>query len=174
MSKNSTVPAYLVLVAQLLEQCSDVGVEPIRAATPSTLPENKGYVFLRFGSDQAAALIIPKATAEVKLCDIHVDCSDLPGWVPLKKENGRVMGHIAPATADLKQIVERLIGASKRPVKRASAAASQATPDMDSFLATLATLGKPKAAQAPASQPVEEPATLADMPEDIADLVDSL
>ncbi len=151
MSNTTTVPAYLSLVAHILETCTELGTEPTRAATTSTLPENKGYVFVRFGEDAAAA-IIPKSTGAVKLIDSHVDLSDLPCWVPLTKPNGRVLGRIDAALADWTVILPRLMGASKRPVLRASGNASQAPADMSGFLAKLATLGKPKAA------PVSEPA----------------
>jgi len=162
MSKNTaTVPAYLQLVAQLLAACDEVGATPVRASQPSTLPENSGYCFLRFGDANSAALIIPKSAASVKLCDIHIDASEADGWVPLRKPNGRVMGHIdAASVTDWKQIIGLLVGASKRPTVRASKAASQATPvaDMDAFLAKLQQLGAPVRAEdmhgptAPASE----------------------
>jgi hypothetical protein len=149
MSNATTVPAYLNLVASILELCTELGVEPIRAATTSTLPENKGYVFVRFGSADAAAIIIPKSTGAVKLIDVHVDLSDMACWVPLAKPNGRVLGRIDAALATWADILPRLFGASKRPVQRASQAASSTTADMSAFLAKLQTMGKPKA------QPVE-------------------
>ena len=144
MSNKSTVPAYLALVASILEECTEIGAEPTRAGTSSTLPENKGYVFVRFGED-AAAVIVHKSTGAVKLIDSHVDLSDLPCWVPLTKPNGRVLGRIDAALADWSQILPRLVGASKRPVARASGSASSQPADMTAFLAKLATLGKPKA-----------------------------
>jgi hypothetical protein len=160
MSKNTNVPAYLSLVAQLLATCDEIGAAPLRAGTTSTLPENSGYCFLRFGDANSAALIIPKSTASVKLCDIHIDASDTDGWVDLRKANGRVMGHIDPASvSDWSDLITRLVGASKRPTVRASkgasAPASQA--DMSAFLATLQGLGsgaKPVASPAPVQAPV--------------------
>lgn len=148
----ATIPAYLTLVARILELCEEMGQEPVRAGTASTLPENKNYVFVRFGSDDAAALIVPKAAGAVKLCDIHVDLSTEPGWVPLTKPNGRVLGRVDLSVADLSSVLIALVGASKRPVKRggkaSQAPASQA--DMDAFLAKLQQMGK---AKAPASEP---------------------
>lgn len=161
MSKNTTIPAYLVLVSQLLETCEEMGVEPIRSSHPSTLPENTGYCFLRFGDANAAALIIPKSNTAVKLCDIHIELVEVDGWVDLRKANGRVMGHIDPAAVtDWKEIITGLFGASKRPTVRASKAASQATPaqDMTAFLAKLQTLGTPKVAAPPVIEVVEAPA----------------
>lgn len=158
-NKNTAVPAYLTLVASILAQCEELGAEPIRASTPSSLPENKGYVFVRFGSEDAAAVIIPKSTGTVKLCDSHVDMSDLACWVPLTKENGRVLGRIDAATADWSAVITRLFGASKRPVKRASAQTPGEPQDMQAFLAKLQTMGKPKGASpAPVVQPTEETA----------------
>jgi len=159
MSNTTTVPAYLNLVAHILETCTELGTEPTRAATTSTLPENKGYVFVRFGEDAAAA-IIPKSTGAVKLIDVHVDLSDLSCWVPLTKPNGRVLGRIDAALADWTVILPRLMGASKRAVLRASGQAS-APADMSGFLAKLATLGKPKAAPV-----VQEPVLPTDDSED--------
>ena len=170
MSNNSTVPAYLNLVAHILATCEELGAEPTRAATPSTLPENKGYVFVRFG-EGAAAAIIPKSTGQVKLIDVHVDLSDLPGWVPLTKPNGRVIGRIDASTADWSQILPRLMGASKRPVQRASGTASSQTADMSAFLAKLQTMGKPKA---PVSGPVHDPVAQGmDLLQDISEELDA-
>lgn len=160
MSKNTIVPAYLQLVATLLKTCDEVGAVPVRSSHPSTLPENSGYCFLRFGDANSAALIIPKSAAAVKLCDSHVDMSDVDGWVDLRKANGRVMGHIdAASVTDWKEIIGRLVGASKRPTVRASKAASQAPveQDMSAFLATLQSLGQPKPAPQPDPTPSIEP-----------------
>ena len=174
MSKT-TVPAYLALVVQLLEMCEEIGAVPLRAGTVSTLPENTGYCFLRFGDQHSAALIIPKSVTTMKLCDIHIDLEEVDGWVPLRKPNGRVMGHIDVAqVTDWKYLVESLIGASKRPTVRKSAAASQATPaqDMSSLLAKLQSLGQPKPVAPLVSLPViqdtaSEPDT-EEFPEDMA------
>lgn len=156
MSKTTTTaPAYMTLIAALLETCDELGLAPVRAETPSTLPENKGFVFLRFGHANAAALIVPKASAQVKLCDIHIDCSDLPGWVDLKRPNGRVMGHVDASQADWMSILMRLSGAEKRAIARSSGKAS-ASESLDSLTATLKTLGTGKK---PASQQ-EEPEVL--------------
>jgi hypothetical protein len=167
-NKNTAVPAYLVLVAAILEKCEELGIEPVRSAAPSTLPENKGYVFVRFGSDDAAAVIIPKSTGTVKLCDVHVDMSDLACWVPLAKANGRVLGRIDASTADWAEVLTRLFGASKRPIKRASQAASGGTVDMTAFVAKLKTLGMPKVeAQAAAAEYIDGRAEeLADIAEE--------
>jgi hypothetical protein len=159
MSKNTTVPAYLALVAQLLETCDELGLVPSREETVSTLPENTGYCFLRFGDKSSASLIIPKSIGTMKLCDIHIDLEEVEGWVELKRPNGRVMGHIdASQVTDWKYLVESLNGASKRPTKRASSTASSATPsaDMSSLLAKLGMLGKPKAKAPLISLPVIE------------------
>lgn len=159
MSKNTTVPAYLVLVAQLLETCEEIGAVPLRSSHPSTLPENTGYCFLRFGDANSAALIIPKSAAAVKLCDIHILLEEVDGWVDLRKPNGRVMGHIDVASVtDWKSIITGLVGASKRPTVRASKAASSApvVQDMAAFMAKLQSLGQPKAVEAPV--PASEPA----------------
>lgn len=163
MSKSNTVPAYLTVVAAVLEKCEELGVEPVRSSHPSTLPENRGYVFVRFGSDDAAAVIIPKSVAAVKVMDSHVDLSDLPCWVPLPKANGRVLGRIDASLVDWGTVIPRLVGASKRPIKRApGAAASQETADMDSFLAKLQTMGRPKAT----------PSTDSEGPKDLDSLTD--
>ena len=149
MSKNTTVPSYISLVATLLEECDRAGLVPTRDdSTRSTLPENTGYVFLRFGDKSAASLIIPKCIGGMtKLCDIHLEVSDLAGWVELKRPNGRVMGHIdANAVSDWSAIIGRLSGASKRPIKRASQGASQApvVQEVEAFMARLKTLGSGK------------------------------
>ncbi len=170
MSNATTVPAYLNLVAHILETCTELGVEPIRAATTSTLPENKGYVFIRFGTEDAAAIIVPKSTGTVKLCDSHVDLSDMSCWVPLTKANGRVLGRIDAASADWAAILPRLFGASKRPVQRASGQASSQTADMSAFLAKLQTMGKPAAASQATVDPVEQGY---DVLEDMADQLDA-
>lgn len=157
-NQKTAVPAYLSLVARCLELCEEMGQEPVRAGTTSTLPENKNYVFVRFGSDDAAALIIPKSVGEVKACDIHIDLSGEVGWLPLSKPNGRVMGRIDLSVADLSVVLLALVGASKRPVKRGGKAAASGTAsqaDMDAFLAKLQTMGKPK--QPAASEPTPVP-----------------
>ena len=159
-NKNTVVPAYLSLVATILETCEALQCEPTRAGTTSSLPENKGYVFVRFGED-AAAIIVPKSTGTVKLIDSHVDLSDMDCWVPLTKENGRVLGRIDASKADWSAIVSRLLGASKRPIARASKGASQQTADMSAFLAKLQTMGKAKPASGPTGPaPVVEEAEL--------------
>lgn len=155
MSKNTTVPAYLVLVSQLLETCDRLGLAPLRAGTTSTLPENNGWCFLRFGSDDAPSILISKSVTKVAVHS-HIDLSDMACWVELTKYNGRVIGHIDASLADWDQIVARLPNASKRDIKRASKAAS-ATPDMSAFLATLVAKGTGKAPATPEA-PVEETA----------------
>lgn len=156
MSKNTTVPAYLVLVAKLLETCDRLNVVPLRAGTTSTLPENAGWCFLRFGTDDAPAILVSKGTGKVHVHS-HVDLSDQESWIELTKYNGRVIGHIDASLADWDTIVARLPDASKRPIKRASKAAST-TADMSEFLAKLQTLGQAKApaSPAPVQAPVEE------------------
>jgi len=156
MSKNTTVPAYLVLVAKLLETCDRLGLAPLRADTTSSLPENAGWCFLRFGDENAPAILVGKNASKVSVHS-HVDFSDLVGWVELTKYNGRIIGHIDASLADWDTIVARLPSASKRAIKRASQAASSPA-DMGAFLATLKTLGSGSAptSQATVSPTVEE------------------
>lgn len=168
MSKNTTLPAYLVLVQQLLETCDRLDLQPLRADTDSTLPENSGWCFLRFGNDSAPAIIVGKGVSKVNVHS-HVDYSDLECWIELTKSNGRVIGHIDAATADWDEIVSRLPGASKRAIKRASKAASVKT-DMSAFIAKLATLGTAKPAPEPETVTVPEDA----FGDDSEDMVDSL
>ena len=139
---KNTAPSYLTLIASLLEACDKLGYTPTREATTSTLPENAGWCFLRFGDKSAAALIISKTG---RVCDVHVDASDLEGWMDLSRPNGRVMGHIDQnLVKDWAPLLTRLSGASKRAIKRASSVASQATLDQNvaGLLARLQTLGK--------------------------------
>lgn len=150
----STAPAYLNLVHQLLTVCTAMGVEPVRASTPSTLPENKGYVFLRFGADDAAALIIPKSTAAVKMCDSHIEVPADLGGAPLKKPNGRVICHVDAARADWESVITLLMGAQKRAVARPSKGASAANTSLAEMTAKLQTLGKPAVQTPVASEPI--------------------
>lgn len=175
MSKNTTVPAYLVLVAKLLESCDRLGITPLRAGTTSTLPENEGWCFLRFGSDDAPAILVQKGKGKVNVHS-HVDFSDQASWVELTKYNGRIIGHIDASLADWDTILARLPDASKRPIKRASKAASQQA-DMSAFLATLAGLGTGVKPATPAPvEPLalgceEEPADEEEFGEDLAEAV---
>ena len=160
MSKNTTVPSYLVLVAKLLETCDRLGIAPLRAGTTSTLPENNGWCFLRFGSDDAPSILISKSVTKVAVHS-HIDLSDMECWVELTKYNGRVIGHIDASLADWDTILARLPDASKRPIKRASKA-TVSTSDMGEFLAKLQTLGQAKAPVSPATPeatPVQETVT---------------
>lgn len=69
MSKSKNVPAYLALVVDILERSAALGLTVERdTSTVSTLPENRGYVFVRIGGG-SASLIVPKHADGVKWCD---------------------------------------------------------------------------------------------------------
>jgi hypothetical protein len=162
MSKNtkSLVPAYLVLVKSLLESCERLGLVPLRTQNPdgtyntvSTLPENGGNCFLRFGDENAPAIIVPKGVNSVPVCHSHIDLADMECWRPIPKYNGRVVCHIDSATADWDAIIALLPAAAKRPIARAKKVAAE-QPDMSSFLATLGTLGNAKAPASETETPV--------------------
>jgi hypothetical protein len=174
MSKNTTVPSYLVLVSQLLDTCDRLGLTPQRADITATrfssLPENEGWCFLRFGTDENAPAILIGKNKGVLRVHSHVDFSDLPGWIELTKYNGRVIGHIDASLADWDKIVARLPEASKRPIKRASKATVEA-PDMSAFLATLAAKGTGKAPASPTTPEAPAVEEMEQVEEDFSEAV---
>lgn len=129
MSNNKSVPAYLSLVLELIATAESLGLAVDRdPGTVSTVPENRGYCFVRIGGG-SAALIIPKQTDKVMWCDSHIDWSGEKGYVPLPKPNGKVICRINPAEADLGSFLQALAGASVRASRRASRAASPEASD---------------------------------------------
>lgn len=150
MSKTKNVPAYLALVMSILETAEAEGLAIERDMdTLSTLPENKGFVFVSVDGG-SANWIIPKHADRVKWTDSHIDWSGKDGYLPHPTgDNGTVICRIDPAKVDLGAFLHSLSGASRRDKKGASRAASQA--DLESFKAKLKALGLPKAA--PASEP---------------------
>lgn len=170
MSKSKNVPAYLTLVVDILTRADALGLTVERdMSTVSTLPENRGFVFVRVDGGTAAC-IIPKQADSVKWCDSHIDWEGEAGYVDHRGGGGAVQCRIDPSETDLDAYLKRLSGARKADRKAASKAASQA--DMASLLAKLQTLGvkaQPAASQtppAPAPTPTEEVLT----EEDVADL----
>lgn len=142
MSKTKNVPAYLALVVDIMERAQKLGLSVERdMGTASTLPENKGYVFVRVDGG-TASLIVPKHADEVKWCDSHIDWEGEDGFIPLEKANGKVICRIDPSETDLDQFLTRLSGASQRAKKATSKAASQ---EMTALLAKLQSLGLPTA-----------------------------
>lgn len=129
--------AYINFTRALINACTEMGLAPLRSDTPSTLPENNGWCFLRFGHDQAAALIIPKSVLRMGNCHVHIDMQGTPGHIPLPKRNGRVICHYEPSLElIIKHLLPRLPGAEKRaslppvsktPVSTAMAAAPVVT-----------------------------------------------
>jgi hypothetical protein len=148
----SNVPAYLTLVARILETAESLGLTVARdPGTASTLPENKGFVFVRVNGGNAA-LIVPKHADRVKWADSHLDWTGREGYLPLPRPNGAVVCRIDPERVDLEAFLQALGGASKRASKRASRDASQdaSQESLDALKAKLLALGQPKAQ--PASQ----------------------
>lgn len=124
-STSTTVP-YMQFLAAVRAEIRRLGLpEPSTAPTPSGLPENKGYVFIEWGEHLLVpALIVPKSTLRMGNLHSHVDLSDLPGYIPLRKPNGRVVCHFEPDPTKVSAALRRLIGASKvasrTPVRRPS------------------------------------------------------
>jgi len=115
---TTTTKSYVTFTAALIAKCTELGLSPLRdMTTESTLPENAGWAFLRFGDNNSAALIVPKSVTRMGNCHVHIDCASSPGVVPLPKKNGRVICHHTPDLELLmKHVVPRLPGASKRDV----------------------------------------------------------
>ncbi len=114
-NSQKSAPLYVQLAQAIMLACQERGLQPqTDDQTETGFPQNKGYFFVRFGQGLTAALIVPKSVAKVGLCDSHVDLSGLDGYVPLRKENGKVLCHFDPSVGDVTQVIERLIGASKR------------------------------------------------------------
>ena len=136
--KNPSTPAYITFVNALIQECSRLGLPaPDSAPTVSGLPENVGYCFLQWSSTSgvAARLIIPKSVLKMGLLDSHIDLSAYKGFVPLKKNNGKVLCKFEPSIELLSPVLNLFVGASRRasqaPVsvpKNDSKPASQATP----------------------------------------------
>lgn len=116
MSTTKT-PFYVQFAAAILAKCQELGLEPQLADTETGFPQNKGYFFVRFGTDaNSPALIVPKGESRITKCDVHIDLSGLPGHLPLAKPNGKVMCHYTPDSELIgKHLLPRLVGASKRP-----------------------------------------------------------
>lgn len=120
----STVP-YLQFIAAVRAEIRRLGLpEPqTDPGTTSGLPENRGYVFIEWGAHLIApALIVPKSTLRMGNLHSHVDLGDLPGHIPLRSPNGRVVCHFEPDIRKVSVALERFIGASKvasrTPVRR--------------------------------------------------------
>lgn len=132
-TKTTTTPAFISFTAALVQAAAELGLpKPVTAETETGLPQNKGFVFLRFAPD-GAALIIPKSVKAMAKLDSHLDLSGHDGYLNPVDSNGRVICQFAPDVDKVKAILPLFVEASKRPVKKASkvdsAAASAATPD---------------------------------------------
>ena len=123
---NNKTPAPLyVRFAQVLKDIclEETGLEPTAAPTETGLPQNGGYFFVEFGphGGDTCALIVPRSKTRMGTCHVHVDCSDLEGWVDDGgKAPGKVISFFVPDAELLRPVIRRLAGASKRPNRSAS------------------------------------------------------
>lgn len=116
---SNTQSQHLTFIAQTLAAAKALGLPDPQAdpGTESGLPENKGYVFIEYGPHLAApAIIVPKSARGPAIVHSHVDLSDMDGYIPLPKPNGRVVCHFKATPAAVAQALTRFVGASKRPV----------------------------------------------------------
>jgi hypothetical protein len=122
-----SAPLYVQFAQALRVKCQELGLEPLSAGTETGFPQNENYFFVRFGTQDAAALIVPKSKLRMGMCDVHIDVSTLEGGMALKKKNGKVLSHFAP-DVDLiaKHVLPRLPGASKRATIVASGSTQKA------------------------------------------------
>ena len=115
MTTTKTAPLYVQFAQALHAKCQELGLQPTRYETPTGFFENANFFFVEFGPHlQAPALIVPKSATRMGRCDLHIDCSDLPGWIPATKKNGKVVGHFAPDLDLLTPVLKRLPGGAKR------------------------------------------------------------
>lgn len=128
--KTASVPAPLyVQFAQALKQkIAEMGLEFEESeGTETGFPQNEGYFFVR-SAPGLAAMIVPKSKTRMGNVHLHIDASDLEGWVPLPKKNGKVIGHFVPDLDLLTPVLAMLPGRAKRPTIVASRAPVSATP----------------------------------------------
>ena len=119
MTTTTAQSQHLAFIAQTLAAARALGLpDPqLDPSTESGLPENKGYVFIEYGPHLVApAIIVPKSARGPVTVHSHVDLSDLDGYVPLTKPNGRVVCHFRAEPRAVAQALTRFVGASKRPV----------------------------------------------------------
>lgn len=138
MSTTKTAPLYVQFAQQLKQKCAEMGLSPLTADTETGFPQNEGWFFVRFGDQNSAALIVPKSKGRMGNCHSHIDLSDVPGYIPLPKKNGRVVCHYS-ADVDLiaKHVLPRLPGASKRPIATPVKATPAAPVDLSAGQAEL-------------------------------------
>ena len=116
---NTNQSQHLTFIAQTLAAAKALGLpDPqLYPSTESGLPEVKGYVFIEYGPHGAApAIIVPKSARGPAIVHSHVDLSDMDGYVPLPKPNGRVVCHFKADPQAVASALTRFVHASKRPV----------------------------------------------------------
>lgn len=119
MSNQTQQSQHLTFIAQTLAHARALGLpDPqLDPSTESGLPENKGFVFIEYGPHLVApAIIVPRSARGPAIVHSHIDLSDLDGYVPLPKPNGRVVCHFLADPAKVASALARFVGASKRPV----------------------------------------------------------
>ncbi len=134
VTTSKSVPAYVSFCAAIIAECQAQGLDPLRDATESGLPQNEGYCFLRF-QEGGAALIVPKSKNRMAPCHSHVDLSGVEGFIPLPRKNGRVICHFESDLGLLATVLPFFVGASKRaslpPVRKTQSAPVEATPSLE-------------------------------------------
>lgn len=119
MSNSTQQSQHLTFIAQTLAAAKALGLpDPtLDPSTESGLPENKGYAFIEYGVHLVApAIIVPKSARGPAIVHSHIDLSDMDGYVPLPRPNGRVVCHLKADPKAVASALARFVGASKRPV----------------------------------------------------------
>jgi hypothetical protein len=115
---STTVLPYVAIAARVRQFCAELGLPaPVTAATPSGLPENKGWMFMQFSEDKnAAALIVQKTEGKAPNVHSHLDLAGHDGYIPLPKYNGRVLCHFECDLNKVKSVLHLFVASARRPI----------------------------------------------------------